>query len=231
MAQRSYHHGDLRRALVEEAVAVTRAQGADALALRDLARRVGVSHNAAYRHFADRDALVGAVATHAMAALVRAMRARLELDDGAARPALRDDPVRRARRRLAGIGRAYVEFALAEPGLFRVAFSRYSPVTEEPDGMSDPVDPSDSDPYALLTAALDDLVRVGLLDSDARPGAEEVCWSAVHGFASLALDGPLAGAPAAERERALDHVLVAVDRSLAATTGADADPDDVTAGW
>lgn len=228
MPQRSYHHGDLRRALVEEAVAVTRAQGADALALRDLARRVGVSHNAAYRHFADRHALVGAVAAHAMAELVRAMRARLDADEGAAPPVRRDDPVVRARRRLAGIGRAYVEFAIAEPGLFRVAFSRYSPVTAEPD---EHASPADADPYALLTAALDDLVRVGLLADDARPGAEEVCWSAVHGFASLSLDGPLAGAPVAERERALDHVLVAVDRSLAATTGTVADPGDVTAGW
>ena len=63
MATTPYHHGNLRDALVEAAVDVVREGGPEALSLRELARRVGVSHAAAYRHFADREALVDVVKT------------------------------------------------------------------------------------------------------------------------------------------------------------------------
>ena len=70
MATTPYHHGNLRDALVEAAVDVVREGGPEALSLRELARRVGVSHAAAYRHFADREALVDVVAERALEGLV-----------------------------------------------------------------------------------------------------------------------------------------------------------------
>jgi AcrR family transcriptional regulator len=205
----TYHHGNLRAALVEAALGAVREQGPDGLAVRELARRVGVSHNAAYRHFADRDALVAEVAQRGLAALTAAGRQRLER-------VTHPDPVVLARLRLFELGRSYVAFALGEPGLFRVVFSSYPqleplPELPEPD--------ADQDPLGQLDAALDGLVAAGYLDPAERPGAELTCWSAVHGFSLLVLEGPLRMLPAEERDAALGQMLLALDRGYGATTG------------
>src|SRR6478672_11037626 len=109
-----YHHGNLRPVLVDTAVELARTSGPDGVVLREVARRTGVSHNAAYRHFADRDELLAEIASLASAQLEQAMQRRL---DGVRET----DPAQRARARLRATGRAYVEFALSEPGLFTVA--------------------------------------------------------------------------------------------------------------
>jgi AcrR family transcriptional regulator len=214
MPDERYHHGNLREALVEEAVAVAREHGPDAVVVRELARRVGVSHNAAYRHFAHRDDLVAAVADRAHSQLMEAMERALGQVRG-------DDAVLSARRRLATIGRSYVRFALTEPGLFRVAFASHVE--------SGLASLAAAGPYGLLSAALDELVAVGFLAPEARAGAEITCWSAVHGFSILHIDGPLAGLDPRERALALDQVLIAIDRSYAATTGATVDPASILA--
>lgn len=214
MAASSYHHGNLREALIEAAVEAARAHGPEGVGLRELARRVGVSHNAAYGHFAHRDDLVAEVSARAMAQLVEAMQRRL---DGVGPGA----PVLRARRRLAEIGRAYVAFALAEPGLFRVAFA------SGPKG--DAAGQLFAGPYILLGQELDNLVDVGFLSPEARVGADMTCWSAVHGFSVLSIDGPLSLAGSDERAQALDQVLVALDRSYATTTGTTVTPSDILA--
>jgi AcrR family transcriptional regulator len=200
----AYHHGNLRAALVESAVEVVRERGPDGLAVRDLARRVGVSHNAAYRHFADRDALVDVVAELALDGLVTAIRRRRD-------PVADDDPVTQARRRLVAIGAGYVDFALTEPGLFRLLFTAYPvPPDHEPGGEDA------EDPYGMLNAALDDLVAVGYLRREDRPGADVTCWSVVHGFAVLTTEGPLRGLQPSERSAALLSLLLGVDRGLGA---------------
>src|SRR3954470_13100066 len=122
-AARRYHHGNLRAALIDTAVDQARTGGADAVVLRGAARarrrparRTGVSHNAAYRHFADRDDLLAEVSERGMAELERRMRDRLaDLPD--------DDHGALASARLRAVGREYVPFALAEPGLFATAFA------------------------------------------------------------------------------------------------------------
>ena len=200
VSQPPYHHGNLREALVEEAVDVVRAGGPEALSLRELARRVGVSHAAAYRHFAAREAVVDAVAERALEALVAVVHRRLAEVDAV-------DPVARARLRLVGIGAGYVQFALTEPGLFRLLFTAYPdpPAGKDPDGQ---------DPYSMLNAALDELVAAGYLDPRDRPGAEVTCWSAVHGFAVLNIEGPLRGMAEPARDAALTGLLHGVDRGL-----------------
>jgi AcrR family transcriptional regulator len=210
MATSTYHHGNLREALVDAAVEAARERGAAALALRELARRVGVSHNAAYRHFANRDELLSEVAARVMEQMVATMTRRWD-------QVTTDDPVLRARLRLAEVGRAYVEFALTEPGLFSLVFTHLASV----------VDLSGSSPYQLLGQALDEQVEVGFLSPEARVGAEITCWSAVHGFAVLALDGVASGPTEAEREGALATVLHAIDRSYAASTGTPWTPLDL----
>lgn len=204
MTATPYHHGSLREALVDAAVLTVREGGAEGLALRDLARQVGVSHNAAYRHFANRDDLLAEVAGRVMGQLVEAMQRRLAAVQTT-------DPVLRARRRLAETGRAYVEFALDEPGLFRLAFSVASSASTI----------SRSGPYLVLRSALDDLVDVGFLSAQGRVGAEITCWSAVHGFSVLAIAGALdeGAGVTPQTDEELARVLAAIDRSYAATTG------------
>lgn len=208
----AYHHGRLREALVEAALRAVREQGPDDWSLRDLCRRVGVSHNAAYRHFAHRDDLVAAVADVTMQLLVEALHDRLAKVSAG-------DAVLRARQGLAEIGRGYVAFAVEEPHLFRLAFRSAA--------LTDAALPPERDPYGVLSRALDDLVDVGFLAASERPGAEMTCWSAVHGFSILCLEGPLRDVGAAERRAALEPVLRAIDRSYAATTGSVIGPDDL----
>ena len=112
----TYRHGDTRRALIDAGVELARAGGPDAVVLREATRQVGVVPNAAYRHFADRQALLMAVSDASQALLALAMEAEI-----AALPHRRD-PVRRARDRLRAVGTGYLRFAQAEPGLFRAAF-------------------------------------------------------------------------------------------------------------
>lgn len=137
------------------------------LSLRELASRVGVSATSVYRHFADKQAL--------MAALAAAARTRLGADQRAV--------AERAGGGLAGLkatGAAYVRFALANPALFRLAFAH--PQTGEPcDGLE-----RNDDPIAMLRAN----AAVALPDTDSRVFAVRA-WSLAHGFALLMLDGRL----------------------------------------
>src|ERR1700712_4354362 len=100
-ATQPYHHGNLRPSMIDTAVELARELGPDGVVLREVARRSGVSHNAAYRHFADREELLGEVSGVAMARLEQAMRDRIATVDDA-------DPVRASVLRLREIGRAYV---------------------------------------------------------------------------------------------------------------------------
>ncbi|MBZ5735621.1 TetR/AcrR family transcriptional regulator [Nocardioides sp. TRM66260-LWL] len=212
---RAYHHGNLRAALVDAGVQVVRehgAAGADAVALRDLARRVGVSHNAAYRHFADREELLGEIAGVGMTALTEAIAARLATLG-------EPDAVRAARLALREIGRGYVAFALADAGLFRLAFAAYPSLAGAPAMEPELEATVEASPFGQLNRALDALVEVGYLAPDARPGAEFTCWSLVHGLAMLFLEGPLQRLGPAERESIVEGALAAIDRGFGGTTG------------
>jgi AcrR family transcriptional regulator len=201
-----YHHGRLGEALVEAAIELARPRGPDDVVLRAASRIAGVSHNAAYRHFADRDSLLRAVCEQCMTRLALLIETRVDELPADADPALA------AWARLYATGRAYVEFALSEPGWFRTAFA-------VPRGVSlfDPgegVGSGGLGPYQLLGEALDGLVESGAVGPDRRPGAEYAAWSAVHGLSTLLLDGPLRDLSEAERAQALDKVLAVVAGGL-----------------
>jgi AcrR family transcriptional regulator len=187
-----YHHGDLRAALIDAGLQLTRAGGPEALTIREATRRVGVSPNAAYRHFADREALLEAVAT----AIQHRMTARMRTS---------------VRRRgptevLRAVGIGYIKFALDEPGWFAVAFFRAGQTDET----------NSAPPYLALVEALDAMTEAGALPAERRDGAEWPCWSAVHGFAELALRGPLRGAPRRQVEalaqRTVDDIIAGITR-------------------
>ncbi|MCW2755907.1 MAG: TetR/AcrR family transcriptional regulator [Marmoricola sp.] len=201
---KSYHHGNLRAALVDAAVGLAREGGPDAVVLREMARLVGVSHNAAYRHFSDRDDVMAEVAEFAMGQLETAMRS------GIASVRSRDRQVR-ARRCLREVGRAYVHFALGNPGLFMIAFTVKSEAALSEDRVL-----ALMAPYALLNEVLDELRDSGAMPARRRPSADVSCWAAVHGFSLLHLSGPVSDAPSTEREAALDHLLATIERGLIA---------------
>ena len=124
------------------------------------------------------------------------------------------EPLRRAVARLRATGRAYVHFALAQPGLFEVAFAAHSgsrPTSAEPRPRTTP---PEGDPYALLGLVLDGLVLAGGVTPERREGAEALCWSAVHGFAVLHQHGPLRDVPVVEREQSLELLLDQIQRGL-----------------
>ena len=204
--RKPYHHGSLRTALIDASIALAREGGPDRVILREAARAAGVSHSAAYRHFADREALLAEVAAFARNELAAEMRRRVNRTK---------DPLRRLR----AVGTAYIDFALTEPGLFRTAFTSHpatSPDTEDDQALGRE-DASHTtaiaDPYEVLGQVLDEVQAAGLLDPRRRPGAEIAVWSAVHGLAGLLLDGPLPTS-AADIKFSRGQVLDLIERGL-----------------
>lgn len=193
----TYHHGDLRAALVDAAVAAARQGGEAAVGLNRLAAAVGVSASAAYRHFPggleELLVAVGDVARRGLAERIvqRTSRARSSRD-----------PVTAARRRFRASGEAYVEYVLEEPGLFQVACRH------------DRGRLPDADPYGLLEACIDDLVRAGALPARRREDAATAAWAAVHGLAVLLTEGPLRRLPAERRSRLVSRTLDMVEAGL-----------------
>jgi AcrR family transcriptional regulator len=176
----AYHHGDLRRALINAALRLINESGASAVTLREVARRVGVSHQAPYRHFADRAALLAAVAEEGLRAL------HTELSQAA-----RKEPDVLSALRACGV--TYVLFAVAHPAHFRVMHSAEASASDDPDlqAASDAV-------FALLTQTIAE-ARVGAGGEAATLEYALAAWSIVHGLASLLVDGQLRRRPYAKK--------------------------------
>lgn len=172
----NYHHGDLRSALIAAGLKLTRAGGPEALRLREATRLAGVTPNAAYRHFANHNALLAAVAAEIQDMMATRMRRRTSTDTP-------HDQGPQALARLRGVGLGYVQFAIDEPGWFQLAFFAPNNI-QRPDGLVPP-------PLQLLRDALDDLVTARTLSADRRATAEWSCWAGVHGLAELIVQGPL----------------------------------------
>ena len=206
-ARPNYHHGDLRHALLSAGIELAREGGPDAVVLREATRRVGVSPNAAYRHFADRDALLNAVSDAALAQLAASIDAIFD-----AIPA--GDPETVARAQLRAVGTGYVAFALDEPGLFHAAF--FVPTNLETSSAPTKAGPSRRSPLQLLTTALDEFVASGIMPEYRRPQAEFLAWSAVHGFSLLVIDGPLRALPREQADAVAQRVIDMVEAGFTA---------------
>ncbi len=177
MTAKTYHHGDLRAALVEAGLKLVATREAGELSLREVAAAVGVSATAVYRHFADKNALMSALAAEGFAKMAAAQHAA---SDGAGGG-------------IAGFnatGRAYVRFALENPALFRLMFANPAPRTAlggalDVDGARErpAQDTPDAMSFLLANAA-----------ALASPGAPTQvialqAWSLAHGLSLLMLDG------------------------------------------
>ncbi len=170
---RSYHHGDLRQALIRSALELLSEAGVAGLSLRAAARRAKVSAMAPYRHFADKEALLAAVAEYGFGQLIARFTAA-----AAAAP----DP----RSALNALGVAYVVFARDEPSLFKLMFG---PTIEKKSAH-----PALDDAGGACFDALRQAVEAArFFDGDVDlQSVSLACWSLVHGLGSLFVDGRLA---------------------------------------
>jgi AcrR family transcriptional regulator len=181
-AVRPYHHGDLRRALLEEAARLIESEGAQALTLREVARRLGVSHAAPAHHFPDKNALLAELGAEGFEQLTEALLGSMRE---------RDTPAAR----LQAQGKAYVRFALSAPGHFRVMFGGSLRGLQPPPRLAEASERA----YRALETAVAAVLGPARTRS-ARRLRESVflAWSLVHGAATLLLDGALPGEPLSE---------------------------------
>jgi AcrR family transcriptional regulator len=185
---------------------LAREGGPSAVVLREVTRRTGVTPNAAYRHFADKRALLHAVSMAAQSELARS------IEEEQAKIDQNDDDGEVAKARLRAVGAGYLRFAQTQPGLFRTAFAEHRDLRDA--ATADSAGESGLTPFQLLSAALDDLVQAGVLPAERRMGAEFLAWSSVHGLAMLVIEGPLRGLDAEQRTFAAQRLLEMVEKGL-----------------
>jgi AcrR family transcriptional regulator len=181
-AAKPYHHGALERALIDEAVRQVRERGTDQVSLRGIAQIIGVSPSAAYQHFPDKAALLGAVCLAGSDELGHLMTAAVD--------AVQAEGPAGAIGRFLAVGRAYVDFARLEPHLFRHVFGPAGAEGHTAHDVAALGDDGVDGPYRILLERIGELSERGLL----RPGLEGapldvLAWSLVHGFSSLLVDG------------------------------------------
>lgn len=178
----AYHHGDLRNALITAGVAMLGEQSAESISLRALAKRAGVSHNAPYQHFADKEALMAAIAEEGFRLLGEA------IDAGQAGLADADGIERVIR-----AGQSYVAFALAHPSHFQLMFSHMAHA-DYPD-----LSAESRSAFAKLVA----IVAAGQASGELRPGPPEplalTVWMMVHGLSDVAIAQKLPPGAAGEQ--------------------------------
>lgn len=187
MTRETYHHGDLKGALLRDGLAMVAAGRLEAVSLRELARGLGVSASAVYRHYPDKQALVAAIAAEGFRQFAATLTGAVGTATvGAADPA--------GPQRLAAAGRAYLAFAGANTGLFRLMFGSGGPgrAAVEAADASNPAGQA----FGLLMQCLE---TAPLAPEETLRQAAAEAWALVHGLACLHLDGllrPEAGAAA-----------------------------------
>jgi AcrR family transcriptional regulator len=190
-----YHHGNLRAELLAHALRRVREHGPGALVLRDLAKDAGVSPAAAYRHFDTIDHLRAEVARLARQELAAAMLSARNRTSRGRNASLR---------RFEAIGRAYVRFAVDEPGWFETAFAK---------GTVLPTTPEDPAAWDVLVGALNEMVADGTMPARYRESAPLVAWASVHGLGAL-LSSTTQRPDGTPVDAAIDDVVAGVVRAL-----------------
>lgn len=193
----SYHHRDLRSALLATALDAVEREGLD-FTLRELARRIGVSHAAPYAHYADKAALLADVARIGFERLTEALSASVAAESD-------------ARSRLLGSGRAYVRFALDHPALYRLMFGRERAAAAPAPALAAAAQAA----FAILVAVLRELPYRGAPRAPERVRGDAVAaWAQVHGISLLIIDGHVEAA-ARESTTLIDVAVRAVAEGIA----------------
>jgi AcrR family transcriptional regulator len=170
-----YHHGDLRRALLEEAARTIQREGVDGLTLRAVGERLGVSRTALYRHFSDKSALLSAVACDGFRMLRLTLLEAWE-EKGRGRPGFE------------AMGIAYVRFAVENPSHYRVMFGGFLDRPRPDPELAEEA----SCAFQVLVDALVAQQETGLVRRDDPLQLARLIWAMVHGIAMLAIDGHFA---------------------------------------
>jgi AcrR family transcriptional regulator len=177
--ERPYHHGDLRRAIVEAALEILRETQSLEFSLRELARRAGVSHNAPYKHFADKRELLAAVSAAGFEMLVKRMASEIA-------------GVRHPRDQLFAMLRAYIDHGVENPALYSLMFGGY---LSGPNRSRPAIELAEAEKAKSLLAGVIVAGGLGRAIPDAPrnerkiAGAVLACWSLVHGLTLLLADG------------------------------------------
>lgn len=198
MTAQPYHHGALHAAILDAAVDAARVGGPQAVGVRALAKAVGVSPSAIYRHIPSIEALL------AEAAQIARQQLAYRLIECRDRATPRRTRTASARERFRAVGRGYIEFALAEPHLFDTAFA---PCNEPPPT------PDDPSAWQVLVDGVADLVDAGIVAPRAAQRAALIAWAGVHGIASILARNALPDPIAAEQsvDVVLDAIMVSLD--------------------
>ena len=175
MATTTYHHGDLKNALVKAGVEILEREGLGGLSLRKVAKQAGVSHAAPYSHFADKQALIAAISTEGFKQLYIQIESVLK--------AHRADP----ETLLIETAWAYLQFALNEPDRFKLMFSS---VLEKEKDYPEFVEISQEN-FSQLVEVVEICQGAGILKSGSSDVMAVSVWSTVHGFTSLLLEGQI----------------------------------------
>lgn len=198
-----YHHGNLKETLIESALRLIRDVGPSAFTLREVARRAGVSHNAPYRHFHDRNDLLAAVAAQGFDRLTESMN-----------QAARSGRTPLERLRLAG--RGYVAFALHWPEHFAVMFDFPLPHGEYP-----ALAAAGARAFEVLTDLVRSCQAAGAIQEGDSQQYALLAWSLVHGIAKLAIGGQF---PHASKRAGLEFCNFATASLTAGIAGRKAGP-------
>src|SRR5918993_1095618 len=180
-----YHHGDLQRALLQEALQTIQTKGVEQLTLRAVGEQLGVSRTALYRHFSDKQALLAAVGREGFRMLRIGLTAAWE-EHGRGRPGFE------------AMGVAYVQFAVAHPAHYRVMFGRFIESCSKDAGFVEEAGAA----FQVLVDSLVEQQQAGIVRQDDPLTLARFIWSVVHGIAMLVIDGQLRGAD--ERGEALN---------------------------
>jgi len=198
-----YHHTDLRKTLLQAAVAAAQAIGPERVSLREVARQAGVSPTAAYRHFANHQALLEEVKHYALELLADRVADALEASTA------RGSALQIATTKLHIIWDEYIRFALEEPGLFRAALNNRVTPQVMPEVVNDRA-------YALLGDVMDAFIAAGGMPRVHKQQAQLYMWAAMHGLAELCIHGPLANLSRSEQRQLSEFAFEAMQKGITA---------------
>jgi AcrR family transcriptional regulator len=173
-SDRPYHHGDLKRVVIETAQDMLREEKGWQFTLREVARRAGVSHAAPYKHFPDKSALLAELAALGFNQLREQLAAVL------------GRPGRSARAEFIAAAKAYIQFGTANPSLYRLMFS-----ADVDKNASASLDEAGAGAFAELLGILQRGQGSGAFKKQPMHGQAAATWSLLHGFTMLAIDGQL----------------------------------------
>jgi AcrR family transcriptional regulator len=206
----AYQHGDLRNALIQAGLKLLAEGGVPGLSLRAAAELAGVSHAAPYRHFRDKNELVGAIAEEGFRLLTRHMR-----------DAIAAAPTSDFWTRLSAAGHGYVAFAVAHPAHFRTVFGGFVCPDGDHSKLSPGLREAGDEGYRVMRDLIEEGVRIGALRSGDPDSLSLAAWSMIHGLSMLIVEGQLQalgvrpGDPASVRH-ATDAVNVLLETGLRA---------------